>query len=80
MSENKGLFEENLKELEQTVKKLEEGNVSLDEMLSLFERGIKLTKSCTKQLDEAEQKINILLKSENGELNEVKFEGLKEQL
>ena len=80
MSMNKGVFEENLKELEQTVKKLEEGNVSLDEMLSLFENGIRLTKSCTAQLDEAEQKINILLKSENGELSEVEFEGLKEQI
>ncbi len=80
MSLNKGVFEENLKELEQTVKKLEEGNVSLDEMLSLFENGIRLTKSCTAQLDEAEQKINILLKSENGELREVEFEGLKEQI
>ncbi len=80
MSLDKGVFEENLKELEQTVKKLEEGNVSLDEMLSLFENGIRLTKSCTAQLDEAEQKINILLKSENGELSEVEFEGLKEQI
>lgn len=80
MSLNKGVFEENLKELEQTVKKLEEGNVSLDEMLSLFENGIRLTKSCTAQLDEAEQKINILLKSENGELSEAEFEGLKEQI
>ena len=49
-------------------------------MLSLFENGIRLTKSCTAQLDEAEQKINILLKSENGELSEVEFEGLKEQI
>ena len=80
MSLNKGVFEENLKELEQTVKKLEEGNVSLDEMLSLFENGIRLTKSCTAQLDEAEQKIKILLKSENGELSEAEFEGLKEQI
>ena len=80
MSLNKGVFEENLKELEQTVKKLEEGNVSLDEMLSLFENGIRLTKSCTAQLDDAEQKINILLKSENGELSEAEFEGLKEQI
>ena len=75
MSENKDLFEKNLKELEETVKKLEEGNVSLDEMLSLFEKGIKLTKSCTTQLDNAEQKINILLRSENGEMTETEFSG-----
>jgi len=77
MDENKDIFEKNLKELELTVKKLEEGNVSLDEMLSLFEKGIKLTKSCTSQLDNAEQKINILLKSETGEMVEEEFEGLK---
>jgi len=38
-------FESNLKELEEVVKALESGEVSLDEMLSLFEKGIKLTKS-----------------------------------
>ncbi len=80
MSDTKDLFEKNLKELEETVKKLEEGNISLDEMLSLFEKGIKLTKNCTSQLDNAEQKINILMKSENGEMTEEKFESLKEQI
>ncbi len=77
MAEKKENFEKNLKELEEVVKSLESGNVGLDDMLSLFERGIKLTKSCTKLLDEAEQKINVLVKGENGELVEEKFEGLK---
>lgn len=77
MAENKDNFEKNLKELEEVVKNLENGNVGLDEMLSLFEKGIGLTKSCTKLLDEAEQKINILVKRENGEMEEEKFEGLK---
>lgn len=76
MAEKKENFEKNLKELEEVVKSLESGNVRLDDMLSLFERGIKLTKSCTKLLDEAEQKINVLVKGENGELVEEKFEGL----
>lgn len=76
MAEKKENFEKNLKELEEVVKSLESGNVGLDDMLSLFERGIKLTKSCTKLLDEAEQKINVLVKGENGELVEEKFEGL----
>lgn len=76
MAEKKENFEKNLKELEEVVKSLESGNVELDDMLSLFERGIKLTKSCTKLLDEAEQKINVLVKGENGELVEEKFEGL----
>ena len=50
----KGLcFEENLKELESIVKKLESGDVSLDEMLELFEQGIARTKECTAQLKNA---------------------------
>lgn len=80
MAENKDNFEKNLKELEEVVRALEGGNVSLDEMLALFEKGITLTKSCTKQLDKAEQKINILIKGENGEMTEKEFEGLKEQV
>lgn len=77
MAENKENFEKNLKELEEVCKSLENGNVGLDEMLALFEKGIGLTKKCTKLLDEAEQKINILIKRENGEFEEEKFEGLK---
>ena len=77
MSENKENFEKNLKELEEVVRQLEGGNVSLDEMLSLFEKGIKLTKSCTQQLDKAEQKINILINN-NGEYHEEEFGGIKE--
>ena len=66
---NKICFEENLKELEMVVKKLESGDASLDEMLELFERGIKLTKSCTELLDGAEQKINVLIKDADGGFN-----------
>ena len=78
MSENKDNFEKNLKELEEVVRTLESGNVTLDEMLTLFEKGVTLTKSCTNQLDKAEQKINILVKGENGEMTEKEFEGIKE--
>ena len=78
MAENKDNFEKNLKELEEVVRSLESSDVTLDEMLSLFEKGVTLTKSCTSQLDKAEQKINILVKGENGEIKEEPFEGLKE--
>ena len=80
MSENKASFETNLKELEEIVHALEDGNVSLEQMLELFEQGIALTRSCTNQLDKAEQKINILVKRENGEMTEEEFEGLKEKI
>ncbi len=67
-------FEENLKELEDIVKKLEGGDVSLDEMLDLFEQGIARTKVCNQQLKEAEQKISILVKNSLGEMEEQPFE------
>ena len=69
----KETFESNLKELETVVKALESSEVSLDEMLSLFEKGIKLTKSCTTQLENAEQKINILMQNKDGEMIEQPF-------
>ena len=66
-------FEENIKELENIINTLESGDVSLDEMLSLFEEGIKRTKECTKQLKDAEQKVTVLMKGLNGELEEQPF-------
>ena len=58
-------FEKDLQELESLVEKMEEGELSLEESLVHFERGIALTRSCQKALSEAEQKIQILL-SEDG--------------
>ncbi len=79
MPENKQSFENNLKELENVVKTLESGEVSLDEMLTLYEKGISLTKACTSALDEAEQKINVLTKNrETGELEAQPFKGMGE--
>ena len=54
-------FEEQIGELEEIVKKLENGDVSLDESLALFEQGIKLTKGCQKILDTAEKKVKVLM-------------------
>lgn len=55
-------FEEALKRLEQIVQKLEGGDLSLDESLSLFEEGINLSRFCTKKLAQAEKKVEKLLK------------------
>ena len=75
MSEKKNIsFEENMKELENIVKKLEGSDVSLDEMLSLFEEGVKRTKECSAQLQNAEQKISVLIKNNSGEISEKPFE------
>lgn len=57
-------FEDALQELEQLVEQLERGEVSLEESLKAFERGVQLTRVCQKSLKEAEQKIQILLEEE----------------
>ncbi len=54
-------FEDSLAELEELVTKLERGEISLEESLQAFERGVTLTRSCQKALQEAEQKVQILL-------------------
>lgn len=55
-------FESALKRLEEIVQKLEEGNLSLDDSLKLFEEGIQLSRFCTKKLSEAEKKVEKLIK------------------
>lgn len=59
-------FEDSLAELEQLVERMEQGNLPLEDALKLFERGVRLTRSCQQALKEAEQKVQILLE-ENGE-------------
>lgn len=54
-------FEESLAELEQLVSGLEQGEISLEESLAAFERGVVLTRACQKALQEAEQKVRILI-------------------
>ena len=55
-------FEKSLKELEALVAKMEQGNLTLEESLQHFERGIQLTRTCQQALKAAEQKVEILLK------------------
>lgn len=55
------LFEESLAELEQLVDQMEQGELSLEDSLKSFERGVALTRTCQKALQEAEQKVQILL-------------------
>lgn len=66
-------FEDDLKELEEIAKKLEEGNLNLDEAIDEFEKGMKLSKECTKKLDLAEKRINILVQNDEGILEEKEF-------
>ncbi len=59
-------FEEALKKLEDILRKMEEGDMTLEESLKAFEEGIRLSRFCSEKLDEAERKVEILLKNEDG--------------
>ena len=74
MSEKKEgfAFEQSLAELEQLVQQMESGDMSLEQSLKAFEKGVKLTRECQKALTEAEQKVQILLE-ENGQLKTETF-------
>ena len=54
-------FEASLAELEQWVSQLEQGEITLEESLAAFERGITLTRTCQQALQTAEQKVQILI-------------------
>ena len=60
--EKKGSFEETIKELEKIATKLENGDLSLEDSVSKFEEGMKLSKQCNDLLENAEKRITILLK------------------
>lgn len=63
-------FENALAELESLVEQLEQGDISLEDSLKRFERGIELTRTCQKALADAEQKVHIL--TESGQQEEFK--------
>jgi exodeoxyribonuclease VII small subunit len=61
-------FEAALKQLEEIVQKLEKGELPLEESLVLYEKGIGLSRLCHGKLEEAEGRIEVLMKSASGEL------------
>jgi len=61
-------FEKAMEELEETVSRLEAGELTLEESLEAFERGMSLVRMCRKKLDEAETKIAKLVETKGGEL------------
>jgi exodeoxyribonuclease VII small subunit len=81
MAEKKQTFENSLQELEKIVRKLEDGDLSLEESLKHFEDGVKLSRECQERLNQAERRIEVLLKDENGNpvLNVIKAEDLREE-
>jgi exodeoxyribonuclease VII small subunit len=73
MTMPKERFEDALNKLEKIVSKLEEGDIPLEESLKLFEEGIRLSRFCNQKLDEAEKKVEILLKDKDGLLKSQPF-------
>jgi exodeoxyribonuclease VII small subunit len=67
-------FEHSLARLEEIVRRLENANLSLDDAMKLFEEGVVLSRECQKQLEQAEGKVEILLKKAGGELTAQPFE------
>jgi len=72
-------FEESILRLEKIVQELEKGEVPLEKSLTLFEEGMQLSATCRKELEQAEGKVEILLK-QNGKLQAESFEPLTEPL
>lgn len=58
-------FEDALETLEELVEAMEEGELTLEESLKAFEQGIKLTRECQTALDQAEQKVQLLVKTDD---------------
>jgi exodeoxyribonuclease VII small subunit len=67
-------FEQALQLLEKIVQELESGDLPLEKAMSKFEEGIQLTRFCSQKLDETEQKINLLLQDQQGNVSSKPFE------
>jgi exodeoxyribonuclease VII small subunit len=63
-----------MKQLERIVQELEGGDLPLETAIKKFEEGMKLTKFCSKKLDETEKKVSILLKNAEGRIAEKPFD------
>jgi len=72
--QRKGDFEKSLARLEEVVKRLESTELSLDEAMKLFEEGVQLSRECQRQLEEAEGRVEILLKKADGKIVAEPFE------
>ena len=67
-------FEEALARLEKIVKSLEDGDLPLEESLRLFEEGVSLTRLCAARLEEAQKRIDVLTRNDQGDSKLVPFE------
>lgn len=77
--EKQKTFEESLKRLEEIVRALENGDTPLDESMKLFEEGVSLSATCNELLEKAEQKVSMLTRGENGEMQEVPMKEMQNE-
>jgi exodeoxyribonuclease VII small subunit len=68
-------FEDRLSELEAIVAQIDSGELSLEESISSFERGVSLVRSLNRQLDEVERRVEVLMRTGDGELKSAPYEG-----
>jgi exodeoxyribonuclease VII small subunit len=71
-------FEEELKDLEEIVGRIDSGELSLEDSIGAFERGVALVRSLNQKLDEIEKKVEVLSRNYQGDLRTAPFEGLEE--
>jgi exodeoxyribonuclease VII small subunit len=72
-------FEEHLTQLETVVERLERGDLTLDESVRLFEEGMKLSRACKDELEQAEGRIQVLVEAKGGRMQVAEFEAGDEQ-
>ena len=73
MARKKEKFEEAVQKLETIIAQMEEGDLSLEDALKAFEEGVRLAKFCTTKLDEAERKVEKLIRDQSGKLRSIPF-------
>lgn len=71
----KQTFEKAMKQLDQIVQDLEEGDIPLEKAFNKFEEGMALSKFCADRLDETEKKVSLLMENSQGDIEEKDFSG-----
>jgi exodeoxyribonuclease VII small subunit len=72
-------FEEEIKDLEEIVGKIDSGELTLEDSIGAFERGVALVRSLNQKLDEIEKKVEVLSRNSHGDLKTAPYEGLDDE-
>jgi exodeoxyribonuclease VII small subunit len=73
--QNGAKFEDQLENLETIVNQIDSGELSLEESIDAFERGVRLVRSLNRKLDEVERRVEVLMRGADGELKSTPYEG-----